>query len=73
MSRVLLAIVLGSALAGCANGPQWVKPGTTAAARDADLMGCGSRTSHLQKDDPAAIAVVDRCMAARGYEKKLAE
>jgi hypothetical protein len=56
------------ALAAC-GGYQWVKPGMTSGALETDLTACGSRTSHLETDDPAAVAVVDRCMASRGYEK----
>lgn len=72
MSRVFPAAMLCLALAAC-GGYEWVKPGMTATAREADLEACGSRTSHLEKDDPDAVAVVDRCMAARGYAKKKAE
>ncbi len=56
-------------LVGCAGGYVWSKPGMTEASRDADLMACGTRNSHLEKDDPAAVAVIDQCMVSRGYEK----
>ncbi|MDD5248965.1 MAG: hypothetical protein PHY45_08265 [Rhodocyclaceae bacterium] len=70
MRRTFLTATLCCTLAACAGGYEWAKPGTAAAARDADLMACGSRTSHLDKDDPAAVAIVDHCMAARGYQKQ---
>ena len=72
MSRLFPAATLCLALAAC-SGYEWVKPYMTATTRESDLEACGSRTSHLEKDDPAAVTVVDRCMAARGYAKKIAE
>ncbi len=56
-------------IVGCSGGYVWSKPGMTEASRDVDLMSCGTRNSHLEKDDPAAVAVIDQCMASRGYEK----
>ena len=70
MLKLHCVIALCSVLGACATTYEWVKPGMTAATRDADVAGCGSRTSHLAKDDVEAVAVVDRCMADRGYEKK---
>jgi hypothetical protein len=60
-------------LVACAAGPEWVKPGMTPAARDADMLACDSQTSHLAKDDADAVRIMDKCMAARGYEKKAAK
>jgi len=36
-------------------------------------MACSSKTSHLAVEDSMAISIMDRCMAARGYDKKVAE
>ncbi|HEX8986470.1 MAG TPA: hypothetical protein VF816_00795 [Rhodocyclaceae bacterium] len=67
MKMVLVA--LGCLLAACAGGYEWTKPGTSASARDTDLMACGTRNTHLEKDDPAGVAVIDDCMKDRGYRK----
>ena len=60
-------------LAGCASRYEWVKAGTPSAARAADIAGCGGKISHLTKDDPDAVPIVDRCMTERGYQKKKVE
>lgn len=72
MLKPRYAITLCLALAACATPYEWVKPGMTAATRDADVAGCASKVSHLAKDDVEAVPIVDRCMADRGYEKKAA-
>jgi hypothetical protein len=69
MSRLFSVVAAGCLLAACAVSYEWTKPGTTASARDNDLMACGTRNAHLDKDDPAAVTVIDDCMKARGYEK----
>jgi hypothetical protein len=56
-------------LAACVGSYEWSKPGMTVADRDADLMACGTRNAHLDKDDPAAVTVIDDCMKSRGYGK----
>ncbi|MGE5469124.1 MAG: hypothetical protein ACM3Y9_17010 [Ignavibacteria bacterium] len=56
-------------VAGCSSGYQWSKRGMTPATREADLMACGTKNAHLQKDDPSAVVAIDQCMMARGYEK----
>ena len=70
MNKVFSGFAVCCLLAGCAGASEWIKPGMTPAARDADLMACGTRNAHLEKDDPKAVAVIDACMTARGYEKK---
>ncbi|HEX8964066.1 MAG TPA: hypothetical protein VF801_13775 [Rhodocyclaceae bacterium] len=69
MKTTMRGIAVLLLLAGCATSYEWQKPGTGAAARDADLMACGTRNAHLDKDDPAAVSVIDGCMKERGYRK----
>jgi hypothetical protein len=66
---MLRTLLLCSLLTACAGSYEWTKAGMTPATRDADLMACGTRNAHLEKDDPAAVTVIDRCMAERGYQK----
>lgn len=69
MHKLLMGFAVGCLLAGCAGSYEWTKPGANAAARDTDLMACGTRNAHLDKDDPAGVTVIDDCMKARGYQK----
>jgi hypothetical protein len=73
MRRLLLASSLCVVFAGCAAGNQWVKPDMTPSTRDADLEACSSEASHLSASDSMGIAIMDRCMAERGYQKKAPE
>ena len=73
MRRLLLTISLCAVIAGCATRYDWVKPGMTPATREADLTACSSQTSHLTAEDSMAISIMDRCMAERGYQKKVTE
>lgn len=70
MGRSMLIVTICCAAVACASRYQWVKPGMTPATRDADIEACAGRTSHLSKDDVEAVAIVDRCMASRGYEQR---
>jgi hypothetical protein len=73
MLRLLLASSLCAVLAGCATRHEWVKPEMTSSTKEADLAACSSKTSHLATDDSMVITIMDRCMAERGYQKKVAE
>ena len=73
MRPLLLAISLCVVIAACATRYDWVKPGMTPATREADLTACSSQTSHLTAEDSMAISIMDRCMAARGYDRKVAD
>jgi hypothetical protein len=73
MRRLLLASFLCVVIAGCATRYEWVKPDMTSSSREADLAACGNKTSHLATDDSMVISIMDRCMADRGYQKKVAE
>lgn len=73
MSRLLIASSLCIIVAACATSYEWVKPEMTRATREADLMACSSKTSHLANDDSMVISIMDGCMASRGYEKKAAK
>jgi hypothetical protein len=70
MNKLLAGFAVCCVLTACAGTYEWSKPGGTASARDADLMACGTRNAHMDKDDPASVTVIDDCMKARGYEKK---
>lgn len=73
MRRIIFCSVLCFLLGACASRYEWVKPGMTAATKEADVGGCGGKISHLTRDDPEAISIVDRCMTERGYRKKVVE
>lgn len=73
MHRLLLASSLCVVISACATRYEWVKPEMTSSTKEADLAACGSKTSHLAVEDSMAISIMDRCMAERGYQKKLAE
>jgi hypothetical protein len=69
MRQFLLASSMCVVIAGCATGHEWGKPEMTSSTREADLAACSSETSHLAADDRMVIAIMDRCMAERGYQK----
>lgn len=69
MKTTIRVLGLCCLLAACGGPYVWTKQGMTEASRDADLMACGTRNAHLEKDDPAAVRVIDECMLSRGYEK----
>ena len=73
MRRLLLASSLSVVIVGCATSYAWVKPGMTSSAREADLTACSSQTSHMATDDSMVITIMDRCMASRGYDKKVVD
>ena len=73
MRRLLLASSLCVVIAACATRYEWVKPEVTPSTREADLTACSSRASHLATEDSMVISIMDRCMASRGYEKKVAQ
>lgn len=73
MRRLLLASSLCVVIAACATRYEWVKPEMTSSTREADLTACSSKTSHLATEDSMAISIMDRCMAERGYDKKVAQ
>lgn len=70
MRKLLVAGSLCVVIAGCASGNQWVKADMTPASREADLAACSSEASHLAPSDAMGIAIMDRCMDERGYQKK---
>jgi len=73
MRRLLLASSLCVVNVACATNYEWVKPGMTSSSREADLTACSSQTGHLAANDSMTVTIMDRCMASRGYDKKVAD
>lgn len=64
MRRIFLAAPL--LLAACA-GPQWSKPGVSAAQAQADDAQCRYEAAALGRDVIHQAQLIHMCMAARGY------
>ena len=70
MKTTAIAITcLCLALTGCANTYTYAKDGVNHEATHADMMVCKSVMSSLTGDE--AKDAFDKCMADKGYEKKV--
>lgn len=73
MRRIVVALVLGAALAGCAtSGDTWTKPGVTEQERGRDTMDCLTEAKRVTPGvggpgEPINQDRYRRCMTGRGY------
>lgn len=70
MKRAAAVAGLCFALSACNNLHTYVKPGTDAAATQADIAACKSVMAPYGSSDEAKDTF-DKCMAGKGYDKQV--
>lgn len=70
MKRMIVLGGLCAALVGCANIHSYDQEGKDIDAKDPDMMACKTEMSSYSSRDEAKEAF-DKCMAAKGYEKRV--